>query len=429
MSTALWIPTIWILYIASKPLAVWFGSSGDVGDGSPLDRLFLIALLFLALFILVRRKFRWSNAIKENTFLILLISYMFVSVFWSEIPFISFKRWIRELQAVIMAFVVVTEPDIRKALQCIFRRIIYILIPYSLLLIKYYPHYGVKYGRWSGKLMWIGVSLQKNGLALLCIFTFFFITWTLVRRRNGNDIAVAWYQTHVEVFLLILTIWLFTGPQHILTYSATSTAALAIGLTAFIGFLWMKKRNRVIGVNTLTIIFVLIIIYGTITPFIGRLPLFDVSSTLGREETLTGRADLWEIVLPYAMQKPILGYGFGSFWTDALREEITSNAHNGYLDVILNLGFVGHTLFSMFFLSCCWRAQKVMITIDFDWGCFWVSCLLMAVVHNTAESSFDGFTWLMSAVNLFLAVSYTEIKADTPGIIREKCDFPQHNTA
>lgn len=382
-------------------------------SGSPTDRGFLIGILCLGIIILAKRKFNWAEAVKENSWLMLLIIYTLVSILWSDIPFSSFKRWIRELVAVVMAFVVLTEAEPHRALQCLFRRTIYILIPFSLLLIKYYPHLGVLYGRWSGALQWIGVSLQKNGLARLCLFALFFLVWTLIRRWQGHDISVARYQTHVEVFLLFLTVWIFTGPQHVLTYSATSTAALAVGLMVLIGFLWMKKRNRVIGVNTLTIIFVLIIVYGTITPFIGKLTLFDVSSTLGRDETLTGRADIWAIVLPYAMQKPILGHGFSSFWTDSMRNMSSSNAHNGYLEVILSIGLFGLFFVSMFLLSCCRKAQREQAN-DYDWGSLSICLLLMATVHNIGESSIDSLSSHLTAIILFLAVSATANTSNTP---------------
>ncbi len=375
-------------------------------EGSPIDRVVLTALLCVGLLILIRRQFNWSSAIKKNVWVVLFVGYMFYSILWSDMPYVSLKRSIRELAAVIMVFLVATEPEPRDALQSIFRRTIYVLIPYSYILIHYFPKYGREYGRWSGVQAWIGVASQKNGLALLCLFSAFFLVWIVIRRWQGRDIPVVRYQTPVEVFLLFLTIYLFTGPNHTFAYSVTSTVALAVGLLSFFVFLWMKKRGVFIGSNTLMLIVSLVILYGSITPFVGRLAVYDASSTLGREETLSGRSDIWAYLVPYAMEKPILGHGFGGFWTDARREATSSHAHNGYLDIILNLGFAGHILFSMVLLSCSRRVQKLM-TQDFDWGAFGICFLVMAIVHNIAESSIVGFTGLLSAVILVLAISLT----------------------
>jgi len=120
------------------------------------------------------------------------------------------------------------------------------------------------------------------------------------------------------------------------------------------------------------------------------------------------------------LQKPLLGYGFGGFWTDAMRSLTSSHAHNGYLDVVLNLGFFGLLLFSIFLLSCSRKAQRLM-TQDFNWGSFFICCLLMAVVHNIAESSIVGFTGGISAGLLFLA--FTSMQAYTPGVSK-KYDVP-----
>ncbi len=430
VSFALWVPTIWMLLIASKPLAVWLGTSGaDMESGSPLDRAFLIGLLCLGLLVLAKRRFNWFSVIENNPWLVLLIGYMLVSVLWSGMPYISFKRWTRELVAVVMAMVVATEPEPRGALQSVFRRTIYVLIPFSILLIKYYPHLGRQYGRWSGELMWIGVALQKNSFARLCLFALFYLVWTLIRRRQGRDIPVVRHQTYVEVFLLILTIYLFTGPQHTLTYSATSTAALAVGLMAFGSFLWMKKRGKLVRTGTLLAIITFVIIYGTITPFIGRLTIYDASSALGRSEDLTGRSDIWAFLVPYAMKEPVFGYGFGGFWTDAMRHAVgSSHAHNGYLEVILSLGVFGLFLVTMFLLSCCRKAQKTLVN-DFDWGALWICYLLMAVVHNIGEPSIDGLTSHLTAVLLFLVYYPAAATSNIPGVLSERRDFSQHNTS
>jgi exopolysaccharide production protein ExoQ len=405
MSFALWMPTIWMLLIASKPLGVWFGTGGvDMESGNPLDRAFLSGIFCLCLLILAIRQFDWSNIIKKNVWLLLLLGYMLISISWSDMPYISFKRYIRQVIAVVMSLMIASEPEPLEALKCLLRRTIYILIPFSYILIHYFPKYGREYARWSGKEMWIGVTSQKNGLAALCLISAIFLIWSFIRRRQGRDIPVVRYQTFLEAFLLILALWLMGGPQHNFSYSVTTNVSFIIGLLALIGLFLMMKKYTASGLKAFIAITAFIIIYGSITPFIGKLIIVDVSSTFGRDETLTGRSDIWANLIPYALKRPVLGYGIGGFWTDAIRQQTSSHAHNGYLDIILNIGFVGHMLFSMFLLSCCQKAQK-MLTYNFDWGALWICYLLIAVVHNIAESSTIGFTSLISATLLFLMIT------------------------
>ena len=57
---------------------------------------------------------------------------------------------------------------------------------------------------------------------------------------------------------------------------------------------------------------------------------------------------MWSIVLEYVNERPILGYGYNSFWTAGRFVEIASyttfhvaDIHNSYLGVLLGLGYPG----------------------------------------------------------------------------------------
>ena len=74
-------------------------------------------------------------------------------------------------------------------------------------------------------------------------------------------------------------------------------------------------------------------------------PIVEMS---GRDATLTGRTGLWETLLREPID-PVVGVGYASFW---LGERLTRfwamyptsppiEAHNGYLEVYINLGLIG----------------------------------------------------------------------------------------
>ena len=409
VSLAQWIPTVWMLYVASKPLGVWFAPTvqvqgGEADSGSPLDRAFLTALLGLSLFVLARRRFDWFGALREHRWLILLLGFMFVSILWSDIPYISFKRWVRQFQAVIMGFMVLSEASPQQAVQNILRRTTYILVPFSLLLIKYFPVYGVQYDRWSGYLMWVGVTTQKNGLGRLCMVSAFFLIWTFVTRWLRRETSVSKVQTCAEVFLLAQTLVLLKGPSGVAA-SATSMAALIAGSVTLGGLVWMKRKGGVLNCNILIASIAFIIGVGILTPLMGGATVGAFTGTLGRDTTLTGRTDIWAALLPVAMQHPVLGAGFGGFWTDeTIRLHIVNEAHNGYLEVLLETGAIGLLLQSLFLLSCCRKAQRAM-TFDFDSGSLCLCFVLMAVLHNVSESSMNVFASQLTATVIFLVLS------------------------
>lgn len=405
-SLALWLPTLWLLLIVAKPLAFWFGTSGaNMEEGSPLDRNFLIFLLCLGLVILKTRNVNIITPLRQNQSVILLIGFMLISITWSDMPFISFKRWFKNLLPIVMALIIASENDPRQALQSVFRRLLYIHIPLSYMLIHYFPVFGRTYGRWSGMEQWTGVCSQKNGLGNLCMFILFYFAWTFIRRWKGLDKPVVWYQKYIEIFLVLLTLYLFMGPRHTLTYSATAMAALTIGLVSLFGLSWLKKYNIIIGANALTIVIIAIIIYGTVTPFLGGLTFLDPSAALNRDSELTGRNNIWEFLVPQAMQKPILGHGYGGFWTEEIkRASYAYPAHNGYLETLLATGFMGLLFLSIFLIDNCRKAQKKM-TSDFDLGILWFSFLLAAVSRNIAESAVMSITEFMGAILFFIMIS------------------------
>ena len=73
---------------------------------------------------------------------------------------------------------------------------------------------------------------------------------------------------------------------------------------------------------------------------------------MGRDSTLTGRTEIWTHVL-WVAGNPLLGTGFESFWLGDRLANVWSimpgiqEAHNGYLEVYLNLGWIGVTLLAV----------------------------------------------------------------------------------
>src|SRR5438552_17975050 len=87
VSKVLWLPTIWMFSVATKPLGVWLRMGGsDAESGSPIDRVFQSILLLVGLLVLAQRGLNWLKAFEGKSWVILLVGYMLVSILWSEIP-------------------------------------------------------------------------------------------------------------------------------------------------------------------------------------------------------------------------------------------------------------------------------------------------------------------------------------------------------
>jgi exopolysaccharide production protein ExoQ len=406
-----WIPTLWLMLIASRPLGVWFGNVEGNEAGSVLDRWTLSALAVAAIVVLIHRRFDWQASVRQHKWLVALLAYMFFSTFWSAITLIALRRWTRELIFFIMALVVMSEVDPRQALESIVRRTAYVLLPFSLVLIKYYPMWGVQFGKWSGTLMWVGVTNQKNSLGRLCMISAFFLLFALYRGWQDRPSVRGSSPKWADIAVTFLALYLLKGSD-----SATSVVCFMVGTFIFLGLRLLSNLKLKVSLTGLLILTIFLIAFGTSTPFLGGTNVASYTASVGRDSTLTGRTEVWAAVLPSMQQQPLLGYGLGSFWTDARRAFYDiPTAHNGYLDVLLELGAVGLALYTFWLLSCTRQLHRALAQ-DYDWASLGICFLLMSLFYNITESVLNSFTEHMT-VTLALAslvVSQKPIPASIP---------------
>ena len=401
VSRALWIPTIWVLISGSRPVGRWFEvsttleSSGITQTGSPIDRFVLSGLILLALIVIAGRKLDWSPVLKNNACVIIVYLLIAFSILWTAFPNVALKRWVRVSGAIVMAILVLSERKPLQAMESVLMRSAYILVPFSLLLIKYFPHLGVEYGRWSGGQSWVGVSTQKNGLGQICALSAFILIWEVFRKRRTGELFNNRSETYADLFIIGLAIYLLVG-----SHSATSMAVLVVALT-FALVLYQKENLTRWVADHLKLLMVFLVmlcflVMGEVMP--------TVTSLFGRDETLTGRREIWDAVLDIAKHHPLLGVGFGSFWELTAEDMFGVNqAHNGYIGVYLELGIFGLALLFAFMLSFCGKVQRT-IKHAFDGGVLGICFLTIVLLYNITESTFFQTSYLWTIFVVMMVV-------------------------
>lgn len=117
---------------------------------------------------------------------------------------------------------------------------------------------------------------------------------------------------------------------------------------------------------------------------------------VGQAASLQGRLPLWSAVLDEALERPLQGYGYGSFWNgtqvlDRVYQEIgwlPVHAHNGYLDEILATGLIGNALLVGFFVwGLLWSLQLTRRGIDF--GAVVASWIAIMLIANLTQNIFQ----------------------------------------
>jgi exopolysaccharide production protein ExoQ len=244
----------------------------------------------------------------------------------------------------------------------------------------------------------------------LCTLSAFLLIWSLLREWRSGNLLKKRSQTFADAFVLAIAIFLLRGPG---SYSATSIGILIVGI-AMLLLLYRREnlaryvsRHLKAGVVSLALMYWLF--YDLLLPM--------VTSILGREDTLTGRTDIWRPLLDFASHNPILGVGYGGFWAPGnmeLEEHFSSQfilaqAHNGYLAVYVELGLVGILLLAAFLLAYCGKVRRC-IDYAFDWGVYGICLLPMSMLYNYSEVGFlQSPNYLWSTI-LFLTVVFSASK-------------------
>ena len=190
-SSVLWIPFFWMFLAGSRYVSAWLNLSAPTGsveaiaEGSPVDRAVFFALIAVGAFILSRRKIDWGRLLSQNKWIVLYFLYCLSSITWTDEPFLLFKRWIKDLGNPIMALVILTEPRPYEGIVVILRRLAFLLLPLSILFIKYYPDLGRVYSA-DGTATYSGVGEQKNSLGTMCLISGIAFAWKFLQNRKGD---------------------------------------------------------------------------------------------------------------------------------------------------------------------------------------------------------------------------------------------------
>ena len=150
-----------------------------------------------------------------------------------------------------------------------------------------------------------------------------------------------------------------------LAFAARSSTSLMVIFVFCVVEIFLTLTRR----NFIATIMMIILFIPTFVVFVLSPDL--ILGFLGKDATLTGRTDLWEFVKICISQRPLLGWGFSAFWlsTNPAAVEISRNlgwtvpqAHNGILELLLEVGGVGASLFAIVFTRNIWIATRCLLT-------------------------------------------------------------------
>ena len=392
VSKALWIPLIWMLFAGSRFPSDWLnlGSPSEssvekFSEGSPLDRNIFLVLVLTGTWVLRQRMLNWPLILSRNTWVWLFILYSAMSILWSDDPFISLKRWVKGFGNIVMALIIITEHRPYDALGFVLRRLGFVLIPLSVLFVRYYPDLGRGYH--MGIVEYSGVTTTKNSLGQLCLIVGIYFCWQLFVLKLKPATLGNRPPYFVYLIMLTMTAWLL----HI-SHSATSLA-LMISAACFLLVVRLpslvKKPRRI-----LSLLITLAVVFAFLEGVFGIKE--HIIEMLGRDPDLTERTPVWAMLMEM-VDNHLFGVGYEIFWYgDRLtwiwqRMGTPSNgivqAHNGYLEIYLSLGIVGLILLVGGIIAGLVKALKHLET-EYAYGVLRIILILTIVVYNYTEATF-----------------------------------------
>jgi O-antigen ligase len=132
----------------------------------------------------------------------------------------------------------------------------------------------------------------------------------------------------------------------------------------------------------------------------------------GRDVTLSGRTVIWAQVAHFIARRPLAGYGYDAFWRgmvgpslqiDAAVHFVVEHAHNGFLEILLELGVAGLALFLLSWgrafarLWPPWRQGRIA-EIAFP-----LAFLVLIVLYDLDENTlliYNGIFWPLYVATL-----------------------------
>ena len=345
ISKALWIPVIWLLIVGSRPVSMWFQSGPTISqteqytEGSPIDATVFGILILAGAIVLSLRARQLVILLRANVPLLLFFSYCAISVVWSDYSFVSCKRLIKAIGDVVMILIILTDRNPSAATKRFFSRAAFVLLPLSVLFIKYYPDLGRSYNPWTWIPMYCGVTTFKNLLGMTCLVCGLGSLWSFAGAYRERTMPNRIRHIVAHGIIILITIWLLLTANSMTSLSSFAMAGTLIVLTS------QRRSEARIRITH-------ILVGGCLA--VSLCGLFvnpqTMLSALGRDSTLTGRTAIWHAVLSLHTNA-LIGTGFESFWMGSRMEQVwqmTENgiqeAHNGYLEIYLNLGLVGVVL-------------------------------------------------------------------------------------
>jgi exopolysaccharide production protein ExoQ len=390
-------------------------SEGDGGGGNH-DYSFL-TLLWLLNYLITTCLFilKW-NVIKDRLLAIISNNYLYwvflmfigLSVIWSEKPDETVKAAIGMGGTVMFGSYIVCRYTLKEQFNLLITFFSIVLVASVLFMLI--PGYGIDFGKHAGAFR--GIYSHKNIFGpVMTMSTFTFLIYSKTRFCVNKKLA---YLGFAASFMMVV------GSR---SSSSLVYTLLLVFLVHAIQVLRFRGQLFAWSLMALASLYFFIVTWQqTITN--------TVLGWLGKDPTLTGRTDIWDVMLEKIQERLWFGYGFDGFWhgiygesfyvRNAVRWDLP-NAHNGYLDLAIEIGIVGLALL-MLAMWVYFVKGLAILKNDFSWPHVWpIAFIFYTLMINMSESSLANQN---SFQTIMMTIAFTSVSLEFNQLFRPTAALP-----
>lgn len=341
----------------------------DHREGNGLVRAITAAIYVAIGLVLAGNVQRVWSAFYRHKLLVLLLGFVLASTAWSEDAEVSLRRWLALMGATVFGIYVTVRFESKDYLRLLSLSLALAAIG-SVFFAVLFPQLGV-HASTDHAGLWRGVYYNKNVLgAWMSLGVVVFLRLALERGGQRPMYGLA--------FVLCASVLLASGSKTAIAISVL--LILAIPLT-------MAVRSRAVMIASvlLCMSFVLVVLTFAMT---------DSSHIAGirvaGSADLTGRIPLWQEAARHGLKQPWFGYGYRAFWLGsrspadsvaASQGWIPASGHSSYLDLWLELGFVG----ALFYAATLGSVARNLAPQLANRPSLVTSCFALVILHQLGE--------------------------------------------
>ena len=362
-------------------------SSAMPTEGTAFSRAIWIGLLGFGALTVLRRRAQAAILLRQvNPYLLLFAALAASSVLWSIEPAFTIRRLIRVLTIGLDGMALCLLGWNSTRFQSALRPILTLMLVGSLIFGIVSPRLAIEQATQAELLnAWHGLATQKNGLGSIAGTAIILWLHALLGRESKWWVALAGGAA--------------AGSCLILSRSSTSLMAAIFASILLLMFMRSPTTLRrympyLIGLFVFTLLVYSLAVLNLVPGL--SFVLKPITMLTGKDLTFSNRTAIWEIINDHIGSSPVLGTGYGAYWIGSLARspsfEMTrrlffypTEGHNGYLDVINDLGFVGGLVLLGYLLTYLRQALRLYATVRTQ-GALYLALFFQQLIANLSES-------------------------------------------